>query len=81
MNHSRTVILDQKKHVRLVLDTEMIGCGRRVAGLTFYYLREEVRVKEGESWRFACGRGAATTSGWPGVLLCKKCALNYGLAH
>jgi len=77
---ARTVVLNHRKHVQLVLNTEITGCGRRGGCLTFYYLREGLKVREAESWRLACGRGASTTSGWPGVLLCKRCAVNYGLA-
>jgi len=81
MTTCRTVVLDRRKQVRLVLNTVIKGCGRRKGVLTFYYLREELRDKEAESWRLACGRGATTTYGWPGILLCQRCEVKYGLAH
>ena len=78
MIHSRTVVLDQRKHIQLVIKGRITGCGRD-GGLTFYLLREEVRVKEAKLSHIACGQRATTTSGWRGVLLCEDCAVVYGL--
>ena len=79
MIHSRTVVLDQKMHVRLVLDTEIKGCGRRASGLTFYLLREEETIPGAKIGHLARGQRAETTTGRRGVLLCQQCAGSYGL--